>query len=293
MRPQHGWHVTALAALILVFAHAVATEAHAAPQRVVSVFLCTDEYVFRLVPRERIAALSVLAGDTHPVVSTIADKVAGIPLIRASAEAVLGKNPDLVVMYKDTNPRLRALILAAGVKILDVPWANSLGDVRRITTMLGKELGAPDRARALLTEMDAKLAAARALAPKPAVSVLIYEPNGYATADGVSDAILRASGLVNAAGRMHATRLGTIPVEALVAAAPQVLILNAAREGGPARADAVLRHPALAALKDRSLIAQTSLTPLLCPGPWSADVAGEFAGMARKAAQLAKPGAAE
>ena len=154
--------------------------------------------------------------------------------------------------------------------------------------MLGEVLGAPDRAQALLGEMDAKLAAARALAPKPAVSALIYEPNGYATADGVSDAILRASGLVNAAGRMHATRLGTIPVEALVAAAPQVLILNAAREGGPARADAVLSHPALAALKDRAFIAHASLTPLLCPGPWSADVAGEFAKMAQEAAQLAK-----
>jgi len=282
---KHGSHAAFwLAAFVLV----AVFPAHAAPERVVSVFLCTDEYVFRLVPRERIAALSVLAGDTHPVVSTIADKVKGISLIRASAEAVLAKNPDLVVMYKDTNPRLRALIVAAGVKILDVPWDNSLADVRKTTLMLGEELGAPDRAQALLREMDAKLAAARAAAPKPPVSVLIYEPNGYATADGVSDAILRASGLVNAAGRMHATRLGTIPVEALVAAAPQVLILNAAREGGPARADAVLSHPALAALKDRAIIAHTSLTPLLCPGPWSADVAGEFVKMAQEAAQLAK-----
>ena len=290
MRVKHGSHAFIWLAAVLV---AAVLPAHAAPERVVSVFLCTDEYVFRLVPRERIAALSVLAGDTHPIVSTIADKVKGIPLVRASAEAVLAKNPDLVVMYKDTNPRLRALIAAAGVKILDVPWANSLADVRKTTIMLGEELGAPDRARAMLADMDAKLAAARASAPKPAVSVLIYEPNGYATADGVSDEILRASGLVNAAARMHATRLGTIPVEALVAAAPQVLILNAAREGGPARADAVLRHPALATLNGRTVIAQTSLTPLLCPGPWSADVAGEFAGMARKAAQLAKPRAAE
>lgn len=285
MRMKHGSH----AAFWLVAFFLVAVfPAHAAPQRVVSVFLCTDEYVFRLVPRERIAALSVLAGDTRPVVSTIADKVKGISLIRASAEAVLAQNPDLVVMYKDTNPRLRALIVAAGVKILDVPWDNSLADVRKTTLMLGEELGAPDRAQALLREMDAKLAAARAAAPEPPVSVLIYEPNGYATADGVSDAILRASGLVNAAGRMHATRLGTIPVEALVAAAPQVLILNAAREGGPARADAVLSHPALAALKDRAIIAHTSLTPLLCPGPWSADVAGEFVKMAQDAARLAK-----
>lgn len=278
-----------LAAAILC----AAAPAYAAPQRVVSVFLCTDEYVFRMIPRERIAALSVLAGDTHPVVSTIADKVKGIPLVRASAEAVLAKHPDLVILYKGTNPRLRALIATAGVKVLDVPWANSLADVRKITMMLGRAFGAEDRAQAMLAEMDAKLAAARAEAPKPPVSILIYEPNGYATADGVSDEILRASGLVNAAARMHATRLGRIPVEAVVAAAPQLIVLNAAREGGPARADAVLSHPALAALKGRSLIRKTSLTPLLCPGPWSADAAGEFAHMAREAARLAKPGPGE
>jgi iron complex transport system substrate-binding protein len=263
--------------------------ARAAPPRIVSVFLCTDEYVFRLVPKDRIAALSVLAGDTHPVVSTIADKVGGIPLVRASAEAVLAKHPDLVVMYKGTNPRLRALVTDAGVKILDVPWATSLADVRRITLMLGDALGASARARAMLKAMDTKLAAARAAAPHRPVSALIYEPNGYVTADAVSDAILAAGGLRNAAGALRQTRLGRIPVEAVVAAAPRLLILNASREGGPALADAALRHPALAALKGRALIVRASLTPLLCPGPWSADAAGEFARLARHAAQLAMP----
>ena len=284
MRVKHSCHA---AVWLAAFLFAAVLPARAAPQRVVSVFLCTDEYVFRLLPRERIVALSVLAGDTHPVVSTIAAKVQGIPLIRASAEAVLAKSPDLVVMYKGTNPRLRALIAAAGVKILDVPWANSLSDVRKITTLLGDKLGVPDRARAMLAAMDAKLAAARALAPHPPVSALIYEPNGYATADGVSDGFMRASGLANAATAMHPTRLGTLPIEAVVAAAPQLLILNAAREGALGRADLVLRHPALAALKDRTLIAPASLVPLLCPGPWSADAAGDFVEMALRARALA------
>jgi len=75
MRGLHGWHAFVLAAAFLM-----AAPAFAAPQRIVSTFLCTDEYVFRLVPRAHIAALSYLAADTHPVVSTIADKVKGIPL---------------------------------------------------------------------------------------------------------------------------------------------------------------------------------------------------------------------
>jgi iron complex transport system substrate-binding protein len=260
----------------------------ATPQRVVSVFLCTDEYVFRLLPRERIAALSVLAGDKHPVVSTIADSVKGIALIRPNAEEVLSKNPDLVVMYQATNPRLREHLAQAGIPILEVPWANSLADVRHVTKLLGETFGTQDRAAALLADMDARLKIAHDKAQSPPVSTLIYEPNGYATADGVTDEILNASGLSDAGVKMHPTRMGTLPVEAVVAAAPELLILNNTREGAPAKADAVLRHPALASLKDKTLIAHASLTPLLCPGPWSADAAAEFSKLGAEARALAR-----
>jgi iron complex transport system substrate-binding protein len=265
-----------------------AAPAVAAPQHVVSTTLCTDEYVFRLLPRERIAALSFLAGATDPVVSTIADKVKGIALIRPSAETVLTEHPDLVVMYQGSDPRLRAHLLDAGVKMLEVPWANSLADVRKITLMLGGKLGVPERARALLKAMDEKLAAARAAAVSPPVSTLIYEPNGYVTADSLSNEILAAGGLRDVAGRMHPTRMLTVPVETVVAEAPELLIFNASREAAPARADLVLQHPALQALRGRSLVVHASLVPLLCPGPWSADVAGEFARMGREARALAE-----
>jgi iron complex transport system substrate-binding protein len=202
---------------------------------------------------------------------------------------VLAVHPDLVVMYKGTNPRLKSHLTAAGVKVLDVPWANSLADIRKTTLMLGKALGAMPRARAMLAAMDAKLSAARARAPHPLVSALIYEPNGYTASDAVTNAIMQASGLTDAARTMPANRLGRIPVEAVLAAAPTLIILNAAREGGLALADAPLNNPALAALTGRSLIVRTSLRPLLCPGPWSADSAAQFTALARQAAHLAKP----
>lgn len=283
MRARHNRHVFLILAAFL----AAALPARAAPQHVVSVFLCTDEYVFRLVPREHIAALSVLAGETHPAVSTIWDKVTGIPQIRPSAEAVLSLHPDLVVLYEGTEPRLRSHLIETGVKVLDVPWAKSLADVRKIALMLGARLGAEARARALLKEMDAKLAAARAAAPNPPVSTLVYAPNGYAAVDGAGAEIMRAAGLADAARALHPTRQGTLPVEAVITAAPELLILNALPEETPARADIALRHPALTALKGRTYIARAALTPLLCPGPWSADAAGPFAAMAVKARALA------
>jgi iron complex transport system substrate-binding protein len=154
--------------------------------------------------------------------------------------------------------------------------------------MLGNKLGARQRAAALVAEMDAELAAARARAATPAVPTLIYEPNGYLTAGGVTDEILAAAGLHDVAGNVSLTRAGTLPVEAVLSDAPQLLILNDSPEAAPARADLVVRHPALAALSSRSLVVRASLRPLLCAGPWSADIAGELASFGQRASLLAQ-----
>jgi iron complex transport system substrate-binding protein len=275
MRGRNGWHVMALAAALVSAAPALA-----APQHVVSVNVCTDEYVYRLLRRERIAALSILAGARPPVISTIADKVKGYRLVPANAESVIVLQPDLVVAYQGVNQNLHALLTRAGVKVLDVPYANSLDDIRKTTRMLGDKLGVPARANELLAQMDRELAAAHANTKIPTV---IYEPNGYATADGVSDTIMADAGLLDVAPRFRQTRLGDIPLETLIASPPALLILNDAKEASPARADMLLQSPALAAIRGNTMIAHLSLTPLLCPGPWSADAAAPLAKLGKAA----------
>jgi iron complex transport system substrate-binding protein len=140
----------------------------------------------------------------------------------------------------------------------------------------------------MLAEMDAKLAAARRGAPFPPVRTLIYEPNGYATTGDVTRELMQAAGLADAAPGFAATRTGRIPVEAVVAAAPELLIFSGAQHAVDARANLVLHHPALASLRGRTYSAWAELRPLLCPGPWSADAALTFAALGRKARLLAK-----
>jgi len=272
MRRTHGWAVAAVAALILA-----ANPAFAAPKRVVSTFLCTDEYVFRLLPRERIAALSFEATDRYPVVSTIADAAQGIPTIRPSSEAVLGFSPDLVVMYEGTMPILHAQLAHAGVAVLDVPWGNSLADIRRITTMLGDRLGTPQRAKALLAEMDRKIPRVSGVP----VRTLIYEPNGYASSGGITDEIMKLSGLADAAPELGPARTGTLPIETVITRAPDLLILSDDASARNSRAGLIQHHPALAAF--HGYTAWAKLTPLLCPGPWSMDAAATFTQLGEKA----------
>jgi iron complex transport system substrate-binding protein len=193
----------------------------------------------------------------------------------------------LVVTYQNTNVRQTQLLRATGVPVLEVPWAQSLADVRKVTRVLGARLGASARANALIRGMDSELALARTSGPHPGVRTLIYEPNGYATGGGVTDEILAASGLQNVGTGAHLTRSGTLPVEDVLTVAPELLILNGEHEEEPARADLVLRHPALRALSGHTFVARTSLVPLLCPGPWSAEVALPLAQWGQKARALA------
>lgn len=254
-----------------------------------STFLCTDEYVFRLVPRARIAALSFEAGDRHPVVSTIANEVGAIKGIRPDTETVLNLHPDLVVMYQNTMPRLHANLKALGILLLDVPWANSVADIRKTTLMLGDKLDAREAAHVMLAEMDSKLVAVRTAAQRPAVRALLYEPNGYGTTGGVTEELMDMAGLIDAAPGLHPTRSGTISVEAVIAAAPELLILSGLRGDTESRATLVQHHPALASLEGRTYSAWATLLPLSCPGPWSANAALTFSELGHKARALAKP----
>ena len=260
----------------------------AAPQHVVSTNLCSDEYVFRLVPRARIAALSFEAGDRHPVVSTIADRVGGIVQIHPDLETVLNLRPDLVVMQSGTLARLHTGLKGLGVAILDLPYDQSLADIVRTTRMLGAALGAGARAEVLIAAMETDLAAARRAAPRPSVRTLIYEPNGYATTGGVTQELMTLAGLADAAPGYAVTRSGRIPMEEVIAAAPELMILSGERQAPSARADLVLHHPALAALDGHTYSAWDPLVPLLCAGPWSAQAAMTFASLGAKARLLAR-----
>jgi len=264
--------------------------AHAAPaERVVSVNLCTDEYVFRLVPRARIAALSFLAGDRNPIVSTIVDEVGGIALIRQSAEDILAVTPDLVVMDEGVGTRIRAVLAQAKIPVLDVSWVGSIAGIREVTRKLSLALGVPEKGEGLLAEMDARLAAARAdRAADPPVRTLVYQPNGYTVAGGLTDEIMEIAGLENAAPAMTRTRLGTIPIEAVIASAPELLVLGDRAETRNSRAHLVLHHPALGVLEGRTQVTWISTAPLLCPGPWSAMAAGSFAKAGRDARSALK-----
>lgn len=126
------------------------------PLRVVSLDYCADQFALKLLDREQILAVSPEAVRDY---SYMREAAIGVPTVRPIAEDVLVLKPDLVVRSYGGGPNAAAFFEAAGVPVVNVGWANSLGDIRRVTVDMADALGQSERGSAIVDDMDARLAA--------------------------------------------------------------------------------------------------------------------------------------
>ena len=229
----------------------IATPAQA---RVVSLNLCTDQYLLALAP-ERATAVTFLAQDS--ALSAMAKQAEDVPTVRADAEAVLALRPDLVLAGPWGARATLEALARRGVRVERLEPPADFPSIRTATRRMGALLDAADRAEALLAEMDSSLAAIHRAAPSPAIAL---EPRGLTAGPGsLRDAVLRAAGLDNAAdGR-------AVGLEAL-ARMPAVLLVVSPPPPTPSRATEFLAHPLLAQHQRRAVPAALTL----CGGPWTA-----------------------
>jgi iron complex transport system substrate-binding protein len=229
-----------------------------AADHVVSLNLCTDQMLVLLAPA-KIAALSPLARD--PALSFVAQEAAHLPIVRASAEAVLRLHPDLVLAATFGAQNTLALLEQEGTPVLRLDLPQGFDGIRRQTRLLAATLGVRERGEALLAAMDASLDALPHQ-PEP-LRALVWEPRGLTAGPGsLMDAVLRSAGLINASdGR----RMG---LEALLRQPPDLLVVPAAPEF-PSLASTLMEHPALTGIRRRAI--PPALT--LCAGPFTAEAA--------------------
>ena len=242
------WLLAALAGLLQP-AQALPAQA----ERIVSLNLCTDQYLVLLAP-EKIAGLTLLSRD--PSLSVVARQAAHLPVVRADAEAVLALHPSLVLATQWGAQTTLAALERQGIRVVRTGLAQDFPAIRAQTTALAALLGASQRGAALLARMDALLAAPKA-APTEA---LWLAPRGYTVGPGsLEAAVLRAAGLTPIGqGRQ-------VGLETLLAH-PPALLVTAQAPGFPSLATNLLTHPALAALPRRTIPPAL----LACGGPWTA-----------------------
>ena len=231
------------AALVAAALPAAPGSAGAAPQRVVSMNLCSDQLAMMLAAPGQLISVSSLAQD--PRLSPMADQAAGYAANTGRAEEIYLMRPDLVIAGIYTPPATVSMLRRLGLRVETPPPAENFAAIRADIIRMGDWLGRPDAARELLARFDADLAAARS--PTQRGRAALYYANGFTSGtDTLAGAILGAAGYANIAADYGITATTPLPMELLVMADPDRLVTGA-KWPGQSQGEAILDHPALAA----------------------------------------------
>ena len=259
----------------------------AKPQRIVSTNVCADQLALLLADRARVISVSRMA--VEPQISHYADIARTIPVNNARAEEIVELKPDLILGDIYTGKGANRLAATLGVPLHIVGWSTSIADVRTILRDAGKAIGEPERAERVIADMDARIARAHVVKSRP-MTALVYEPNGITSSTGtLTHDVLTAAGLTNLAPKLMDGSYGTVPLEIVVASAPELLILDDSYTGTSSRAQGILRHPAFKSLAGRTTMFTLPSNLWICPGPWVAEAVERLAAERARLASLPKP----
>lgn len=254
--------ILAAAALIAAVLPAASKSTGAAPQRVVSMNLCSDQLAMLLAAPGQLISVSDLAQD--PAMSPMAKQAAAYPANAGRAEEIYLMRPDLVIAGTYTAGPAVAMLRRLGIRVETLPPAESLDAVRTEITRMGDLLERPDAARDLLARFDAELAAVRSVSDRGRAA--LYYANGFTSGrDTLAGSILDAAGYRNVAADYGITTTTPLPMELLVMARPGRLITGA-KWPGRSQGEAILDHPALAAISPA--MAQVTDRDWVCGTPF-------------------------
>jgi iron complex transport system substrate-binding protein len=209
--------------------------APAKPMRIASTCVQGDQLLLELVPRERIVAVSQLA--TDPDISPNYEKARGIPQTGGGSEALALLQPELV-LTSSFGPRLVGDALKQrGVRVVELGIPNDFAELRALLRTAAREVGEEARAEEIIARMDARLARLEARRPPPdqRPRAMFYFQDGFTPgARTFANALLEAAGYRNLGGQFSPGVGASAPLEAVLMARPELLILTSYREAQPA-----------------------------------------------------------
>jgi iron complex transport system substrate-binding protein len=230
--------------------------AEAAPSRLASLNLCTDELLLMLGEPRQIASV------TH-----LAQSSAETPLWRlgrrhrkndGSLLSVAGLRPDLVLsMGGGARDRMR-IAERLGIRMLDLPFPQTVHDIERSIALVGVALGRQAQATKLLAAI-AQLKRSRPSGMRETIWL-----GGGGRSVGASG--LAAEWMMLAGFRQRALQGDRVSLEQLLVAPPEVLLRSDYRSGQYSGEQRWLAHP-LAKGTRRSRTIATDGRRWTCMGP--------------------------
>lgn len=220
----------------------IALPAFAAPARVVSMNLCTDQIAMLLAAPGQLISVSDLASD--PAMSPMADQARAYPPNYGRAEEIYLMRPDLVIAGEYASGSTVAMLKRLGLRVEVLPPAEDFAAIRDQINQIGSWLGRKAEAAALIADFDAGLTALAAKDPRGRAA--LYYANGFTSGrKTLAGEIVAVAGYDNIASDYGIETTTGLPLELLVMAQPDRLITGA-KWPGQSRSEAILDHPALA-----------------------------------------------
>jgi iron complex transport system substrate-binding protein len=230
-------------------------DAGAAPRRVVSLNLCTDELLLLLADPRQIASVTHLAArrEETPLWQQARAYTANDGTLASAATA----RPDLILTMGGGGDRLR-IAERLGARTVDLPFPTTLEDVVQAIRRVAAALGRQAQGEALV----ARIAQLRATAPASGLETLWIGGGGRTVAaDG-----LEAEWMALAGYTQRAILGDQLQLETLLATPPQILLRSDYRQDQYSRGQAWLAHP-LARAGGKSRTIATDGRRWTCMGP--------------------------
>ena len=207
--------------LILINSISSSLAAETNPNKIVSTQLCTDQLVLLIADHDNILSLSFLSH--QPDMSILHKSAKSFPGNRGYAEEIVKLDPDIIFTNPFGNSNL-LILRKLGYRIVEVPLASSLEDVRKNIRTVAKVIGEQERGEKLIQQLNERIVE---LSPKDDARPILakFGTNGYTFGSEtlVSETITRA-GYRNLAVELGMSSVSVLPLEVLIKNPPDVLL---------------------------------------------------------------------
>jgi iron complex transport system substrate-binding protein len=273
-----------LAALVLATALTMSGRSAAAdpPARMVSLNLCLDQLALELAAPGQLVGVSDMARD--PYLSAGWRRARAVPAVRLRVEEILALRPDLVLLHSDAPAPVVALLRRTGARVALFPEAitfeAALGLIQHVANVLERS----DAGAAMVDTLRRRYAALTDGMGERRPLAAVWQASGFTVGVGsLPDDLLRRAGWRNLAAERGTSGFGPLPLETLLRAAPDLLILDGATSAAPSLAEGLMTHRAARrAFGDaRTLVMPHHLW--LCAGPQNLDAMERLAAAHRQA----------
>jgi len=225
-----------------------------------------------------------------PTLSNVSALAQDVPVNRGLAEDVVPLAPDLVIAGAYTARTAVALLKRLGIPVLELKVPTDVEEALAQIKTVATALGAPAKGTQLIADVRSGLSELHVASTGLSQPIAaVYQPNGLTIGKGsLVDDLLSRAGLRNLAVERRIDNYGELPLELLLFAQPDLLIINTAEDRGPAMAYEVLRHPALARRYHGARVISVPSAWWSCPGPRLVDAVQRLQHAAQRLPSLSK-----